>query len=178
MKYAWLLFSFVSFACTLKTADNPEENISSDTATAFVEEGFNANDYQSFLELANYITTESPATDILEVVDSTCAIIVNPTDEQIKNMETEYGDDFATIADDNSFYHSEAYMKLDSSSIKTIATTHHFLRLQGDSETWVLDLRKEGAPEWNLIFFHKNKKPEVVSSIDVTYEKINDYFGN
>lgn len=138
--------------------------------------GFNENDYESYLKLENYLSV-NPSGEI-QTIDSSCAIVVDPTEEQMKKMEVEYGEDFATIADDNAYFLSEAYTRLDSSNIKTVNTNQRFLKLNGKSQTWILDVRKEGAPEWNIILFHKDKTPEILSSIDVTYEKIKDYFEN
>lgn len=174
----FILVGLLGASCTtpraesaLKTSLTQNEVTAKDTIS-----GFNESNYESYLNLENYLAENTSGE--LQMIDSTCAILVDPTEEQIKKMETEYGDDFPTIMDDNVFFMSEAYQRLDSSKIKVVSADQRFLKLMGVSESWVLDVRKEGAPEWNMIFFHKNKKPEVLSSLDVTYEKITDYFGN
>ncbi len=168
-----LLASMVLFQCSPKT-DQPE-SAGIDSATTTSASGFDENNFESYTNLNNYIVEEQNASEI-QLIDSTCVVVINPTAEQIQKMEKEYGDDFATIVDDNSYYQSEAIMKFDSTNIRTVIATKRFLKFQGSKQAWVLDMRKDGAPEWNVILFNVDKKPELTSSIDATYEKIQEYF--
>lgn len=173
------IFFFASLgSCGLKTAETNVGEITGDsTAKVTPESGFDENNYESFLDLNNYLVESPDTPGNVQVIDSSAVIVVNPTEEQIKEMEEKYGEDFYTIADDNSYYQSDATLKLDSLHVKTIYADKRFLKLQGSKQNWIVDLRKEGAPEWNMIFFHADKEPEIVSAIDVTQEKIREYFG-
>ncbi|MFZ6013053.1 MAG: hypothetical protein ACOYXT_22110 [Bacteroidota bacterium] len=134
--------------------------------------------FESKLVLDHYvIDNRDISPDDVQEIDSAAAIIIYPTDEQLRRMENEYGGDFSTIADDNSFYYSNAIGLLDSLKIKTLNAETPYLKLVGDDDQiWFLDIRQEGAPEWNLIFFHPQKKPEIVSVVDLTREKVAKYF--
>lgn len=138
--------------------------------------GFDENNYESFLDLSNYLVDDNTTKADVQIIDSAAVVIINPTEEQIQEMEEKYGEDFFTIADDNSYYQADALMRLDSIKIRTVNAESRYLKLQGDSESWVLDIRKVGAPEWNMILFRRDKKPEIISAIDVTREKITEYF--
>lgn len=176
-KFALFIFTgFFAASCTTPKAESAlKDSLSLNEKTKGDSvNGFNENNYESYLRLENYLSTSISGE--IQTIDSTCAIVVDPTEDQIKKMEIEYGDDFPTIADDNSYFLSEAYLRLDSSHIKTVNANKRFLKLVGKSQTWILDIRKEGAPEWNMIFFHKDKTPEILSSLDATYDKIEDYF--
>ena len=173
MKWLTVLLALMVLQCSPKT-DRPEST-EIDSATTASASGFDENNFESYTNLNNYIVEEKNASDI-QLIDSTCVVVIGPTDEQIQKMEKEYGDDFETIVDDNSYYQSEAIMKFDSTNIRTVAATKRYLKFQGPKQMWVVDIRKDGAPEWNVILFNVDKKPEVSSSIDVTYEKIQEYF--
>jgi hypothetical protein len=115
--------------------------------------------------------------DQLQVIDSTMAVIINPTIEQMADMEEEYGEDFPTVADDAGFYHANAMITLDSLRVKTRIAQKRYLRFQGDGgKTWLVDIRMEGAPEWNIIFFNTKKTPRVIPAIDVDRRVIQQYF--
>ena len=172
-----VIFLVIS-SCGVKTTEGDLANVADSTSTILTVAGFDENNYDSFIELSNYQADNKPDPPDVQVIDSTSVIIINPTEAQVAEMEEKYGEDFYTIADDNSFYQYEAAARLDSLGIKTISAEKDFLQLQGKSEKWILDIRKEGAPEWNMIFFHTGKKPEIVPSIDATHEKIKEYFGN
>lgn len=178
MRNAYILLLMVLLFGACSTSKTESVSIATPDTTMVTSSGFDENKYETLLDLTNYLASESPSDTEVQTIDSTCVIVINPSDEQLATMETEYGEDFYTIADDNSYYQAEASMKLDSFSIKTVQADQRFLKLKGTSETWIIDIRKDGAPEWNMILFHPHKKPEVVSSINVTEEKINTYFGN
>jgi hypothetical protein len=171
-----ILLILVCCSCEVKTVEtNSALTEVGDTLRA----GFDENNYESFLDLENYMVGEEPdAAEQILTVDSTAVVIVNPTDAQRKEMEEKYGEDFHTIADDASFYQSEAMVRLDSAQIRQISlpSEQRYVRLKGIASSWLLDLRKEGAPEWNVIFFDIRKEPEIVSAIDVTTDRIKQFF--
>lgn len=136
------------------------------------------NEYERFMDIDGYsVDSMAVRPDQLQVIDSTMAIIINPTIEQMADMEEEYGEDFPTVADDAGFYHANAVITLDSLQVKTRIAQKRYLKFQGDGgKTWLVDLRMEGAPEWNIIFFHTQKTPRVISAIDVDRRVIQQYF--
>jgi hypothetical protein len=170
-----ILLILVCCSCGVKTVEtNSALTEVGDTLRA----GFDENNYESFLDLENYLVGEEPDAGQILTVDSSAVVIVNPTDAQWKEMEEKYGEDFHTIADDASFYQSEAMMRLDSAQIRQISlpSEQRYVLLKGNGSSWLLDLRKEGAPEWNVIFFDIRKEPEIVSAIDVTTDRIKQFF--
>jgi hypothetical protein len=162
--------------CSVKTTEQPDAAPESTTPDTVA--GFDNRNYESRFALEHYRPMTNPEQNEIQVIDSACAVFVYPTDDQFEKMEDEFGVDLATLADDNSFYDAEAAMKLDSAGIRTVDAEKRFLHFKGATESWLLDIRKEGAPEWNLIFFKTNGKPEIVTSIDVTSERITSYFKN
>jgi hypothetical protein len=170
--FYFVLPGVIFFGCSPKTENAQTLGQDSLKATA---SGFDENNFESYTNLDNYRASGGDTSNI-QLIDSTCAVVINPTEDQLKRMEKEYGDDFATIADDYSFYQSEAILKFDSAHVKIINPQTRLLKLKNPSGTWLLDLRKDGAPEWNIILFSVDKKPEITSAIDVTYEKLNEYY--
>ena len=153
------------------------DTVAADTLTT--KSNFNKNDSTTFFVLTNYLkdsAQEVPRTD-LQVVDSTCAVIIYPTDAQLDILKFETGDKFMEIADAYSYYQGIAIVLLDSIDIGTIEGEKRFITFKGPkSKKWELDVRKEGAPAWNLIFYKTSKDPEIVSITDLSREKILSYF--
>ncbi|HWA32490.1 MAG TPA: hypothetical protein VG737_00090 [Cyclobacteriaceae bacterium] len=127
--------------------------------------------------LESYVHEAVADTTNVETVDYDCAVLVYPTEDQIAAMEKEYGDDFYTVADDAQFYQATAIEKLDSAGItQLVSNSKRYLKFQGNSREWTLDVRKRGAPEWNVIFFKKEKQPKIAYAIDVNSDSIRSYF--
>lgn len=143
------------------------------------ESVFSQSDSQTYYLLKNYIADAEiklPPTD-LQTIDSTCAVIVYPTDEQLKTLQTDLGDNFMQLADTYSYYQGSAIEMLDSIDVGTINAEKPFLNFKGKKRrTWKLDIRKEGAPAWNLIFFNINKEPEIIAVKDLSHDRIMEYF--
>jgi hypothetical protein len=174
-----ILICILATSCTTtKTEVETKDALTADADTAVTaNNGFTDDNPESYTQLQNYLAEAPTSSEDVQEIDSTGVILVDPTDEQITQMEKEYGEeDLATVADDASFYEAEAIQKLDSFKVKTTEATKRFLKFSGNSKTWLLDIRKEGAPEWNLILFNKNKTPEIIPTIDLTHEKIKAYF--
>jgi hypothetical protein len=129
--------------------------------------------------LDNYLVYVHIDTNDLQQIDETVALLVYPSDEQIEEMKKEYGeDDFYTVADDANYYQGTAIGMIDSLGVKTVTAKNKFILFQGKNKksNWTLDIRGKNAPPWNVIFFKMDKKPEIVSTVDLDYEKIKDYF--
>lgn len=127
--------------------------------------------------LENYLAHESPDTTSVQLVTSTCAVLIYPTDDQIDELTRENGDeDFSTIADDSNYYQSVAIDLLDSAGINTVTASRHYVRFIGKHNSWLLNVRKKGGVAWGIILFNKTKSPEIVSAIDLSKEYIGRYF--
>lgn len=141
---------------------------------------FDKTDSSTYYELQNYFKDQAIAIEPAEIqmVDSTCAILIYPTEEQLAQLRAENGDAFQTIASDNIYYHGMAIQMLDSINVETVTANARYINFEGGSpsQSWTLDIRKEGAPPWNLIFFHKTKEPEIVPFVDLSRQKIIEYF--
>jgi hypothetical protein len=154
------------------------KNDSSIKDSSISEARFDKNDSLSYFILSNYVASDEikPAPSEIQAIKSACAVLVYPTDEQIQAMKKEYGDNFDTIAGDNGYYHGLAIEMLDSIDIETVNAEKRFLLFKSKSNSWTLDIRKEGAPAWNLVFFSLQKKPLIVPITDLSHNKIIEYF--
>ncbi|RAV99423.1 hypothetical protein [Pseudochryseolinea flava] len=169
----------LTFACNREKAkDANVDTMAVERDAAVVKSIPNDSTYERFRDFRNYLVTGNVAVEDIQEVNSVCAVVVSPTDEQIKSMIEENGEeDFSTIADDASFYQSEGTLTLDSFGIKTIEAEKRYIRFVGESETWVLDIRQKGAPEWSIIFFDPKKAPQVNSWVDITFDELIAYYG-
>jgi len=133
-------------------------------------------DYDAQFKLENYLA-EQTDTSKVQTIAFDCAVIIYPSPDQIEEMEKAEGEEnFATIADDASFYQSQASQIIDSVGIKTVMANKPFLKFTGSKKNWTLDIRKKNLPAWNLILFNKNKSPLVSPTISLTSEMVRTYF--
>ena len=131
---------------------------------------------ENLFKLENYLVQGKVGGADVQTISTSSVLVVNPTDEQIAEMEKEYGEDFPTIADDASFYQSNAMSVIDSLGINNVTAEKPFALLVGKTSPWTLNLRKKGAPGWMIILFNENKTPQIVPAIDVNREMLNDFF--
>lgn len=174
---SWALLLTLLFSCNSKSATSDTVEDTNDVPALQIPEE-TAQEFDRWYQIQNYIVQGNIPDDSIQVVDAVGVIVINPTDEQIDKMIREYGeDDFYTVADDNSFYQASAMAQLDSFAVHTVMAEKRYLKLAGNGKTWLIDVRPEGAPEWNMIFFDKTQEPKVMSAIDVTPEELASYFG-
>jgi len=135
------------------------------------------------LDFKNYqVLEEGIPTDSIQSIDSTCVIFVWPSNEQLEKMKRSAGseEEFYTGVDDFGFYMSNAARQVDTLGIKVINAERRYLKLKSTDSTRVLDIRKDGAPEWNIIFFSTARNPKVVSFWDIVEDKkhsmVREYF--
>ena len=134
-------------------------------------------DYESLFNLESYLVNNLTDNSTLEIIDIDCAILIYPTVDQINEMkENEGEEDFYIIADDNNWYQAMAIQMVDSVGVRKKSASGQYLRLKGQNKTWDLDIRKNGFPQWNLIFFKRTKEPQIISTVDLTVEQIREYF--
>lgn len=158
---------------TLCGCQNPTQESASTDSTQ-VASGENLS-YDELFNLPNYLTDESISGDV-QSLDSSCAILIYPTEDQIAELKKTEGDEnFETIADDSNFYQGYATSLLDSLGIKTVTAQNNYVRLRG-KQTWTLAIHKKGLPEWNLILFNSSKEPEIIPAINLTVAKAVEYF--
>lgn len=134
-------------------------------------------DYERWFNIENYVAGGNIPLDSIQEVDVTGVIVINPTPAQLKALMEENGESFYTIADDASFYQASAMAQFDSLSVNTIVADKRYLKLKGTEKSWLIDIRQDHAPEWNMIFFDQHKAPKVMPAIDVTPEELLNYFG-
>lgn len=133
-------------------------------------------DYDALFKLETYLANPENDTSLLQVITESVALMITPTEAQVNALEAEYGEDFYTIADDASYYQAMAGMMIDSLGVNSVNASKPFVQFIGASDTFTLDIRKQGLPEWNVIFFNTKKSPEVIPAIELTEEKIRTYF--
>jgi hypothetical protein len=165
-------------ACIFISCSSRESSISEGDSPTTVNETDTASIVdQRFYRIEAYQQTSALDDQDVETIESDCALLISPTEEQIAAMVKEYGEeDFSTIADDNAWYHSSASMLLDSIGVRIIVPSMRYVRLVGSEQSVTLDLRRGGALPWNLIFFNTRKSPEIFSTVDLSAEKVRAYF--
>jgi hypothetical protein len=174
-KISFILLPILLMACArtkdsqTQTSDLPINHVHFQDTTSI---GIN----QLYL-LGSYLYDQPVDTGQVKEIDFNCAVLVYPNDDQIQQMKSEYGEeDFYIIADDNNWYQARSIALLDSANVIKITAEKPFVRFVGNEGNWTLNLRRKGALSWNLIFFNQTKEPEVISTVDLTMEKIRTYF--
>jgi hypothetical protein len=177
MKVIYVFIFTLIVSCTVKKAE-PEAAVADTTDTevdSAVMKG-DIPDYEAMFKLETYVVPPQGDTSLVQEIHESMALIVLPTPAQVEAMEAEYGEDFYTIADDASYYQSIAMQMIDSLQVKTVHASKRFVQFTTEEDTVTLDVRKQGVPEWNIIFFHVKKKPEIIPAIELTEEHIKNYF--
>jgi hypothetical protein len=168
------ILSLVTFKCSTRG-----EKASGNTAIATDSVPAFHQGEQNFLELETYLEPGIVRSDTatLQVIDHTCAAFVFPNDAQIEKMRQLYSEEnFSTIVDDALWYTASTNEILDSMRIDKVDITKQYVTFKDEKKTWKLNIQKKGMPEWNLFFFKKGKSPEVISTADLTPEKVKEYF--
>jgi len=183
MRLLLILLAFTALLACSRTNHYSTDNLADTTAAAdssvlAIDSSAQteaAGDEDRYMNLQSYITQADESKT--QVIDFDCAIMVYPNEAQIKAMEkTMSEEELATVADDYSWYQSQAGQLIDSLHIKTVTAQQTYLTLKGENASWTLNVRKDNLPEWNLIFFKKTKTPQIVSAIDMTLEDVKAYF--
>ena len=168
-----LLFAFILAACTsqFKREESTQDSTVVDSTSA------QSSNTENLFKLDTYLVQGKVNGNDVQTITESAVLVVNPTDEQIEEMNKEYGEeDFYTIADDASFYQANALTLLDSMGVKKIGANKPFALLISETSPYTLNVRRKGAPGWMLILFNKKKSPEIVPAIDVNREMIKSYF--
>lgn len=165
------VLAMLSFSCSVK--ESPSDDVDSLSTTTDTSSVIDPH----FYKIDAYFQTDPVNRSEVEWFESDCALLINPTEEQVTAMIREYGEeDFSTIADDNAWYHSSAAMLLDSIGVRVVTPSKRFVKLTGVEQNWKLDLRRQGALPWNLILFSTKRGPQIFSTVDLSAEAIRGYF--
>ncbi|HWY37665.1 MAG TPA: hypothetical protein VNY73_03835, partial [Bacteroidia bacterium] len=117
--------------------------------------------------LKSYVVPLGKDQDIT-VIKSSCAIFINPSDEQVERMKKENGEeDFATIADDQVYYTSEALNFLKNNKFDCITPDTRFLKFVTPDSEFVFDTRALVSYGWLSILFNSDSLPKIVSPADM-----------
>lgn len=131
-----VIIIFTLLSCS-KTSDKNSGGASTDTLQPAVRDSMNSSaDSVDYLRLESYIVPDQNDTTSCYIIHHNCAVIVNPTDKQIDDMIKLNGeDDFATIADDFSYYQSTAMQMIDSVGVKTESSEKQYIKFIGDKNS-------------------------------------------
>jgi len=88
---------------------------------------FNGVIKQQQIEQQNKIEQQKIVTENTLFVSGVVAVSLNPSDEWLKDMEKNGGDDFYTMADDDTYYLSTAEDFLKTKNIKMVLTDKRYL---------------------------------------------------
>ena len=114
MRLTTAVFFALLLICCARTKDT--NSVQADEGKAELIPDTSAVPVNGLYILENYLTNLAVDTSELEIVDYSCAVLVDPTEEQIRVMRAEYGEeDFYIVADDNSWYKGNATKLLDAS---------------------------------------------------------------
>ncbi len=169
---------FLGFSSCTRTTDNKQPNLTDSSGTQKTDTTQTAElDYNSYFILENYLMSNEVDNSKLQRINSDCAILVYPTDEQVEEMKEKEGEEnFYTGADDSNWYQGQAIHLMDSMGIKQTAASKQFLQFVGEQKTWTIDIRKKNMPAWNLVLFKKTKAPLIIPTVGLTIEQLQDYF--
>jgi hypothetical protein len=177
MKIFFFFARFIFLGLLITSCSRSIDNRTTADTLTFNHADSNKIADQDIFKLESYLTKEEGDTATMQTINFDGAILIYPSDSEMDDMQQKYGeDDFLIIADDSQFYQSEAINNLDSLQIKNISTPKQKLKFIGKNQTWVLDVKKKGLPEWNLILFNTRTTPQVIAPIDATIEKLQGYF--
>lgn len=131
--------------------------------------------FDSFV-LKNYIVPPGKNQDIT-VIKSSCAVFINPSDEQIEQLKKENGEEnFSIIADDQMYYAYEAQNFFKENKIDCLLPTTRYLKFVTPDGDLIIDTRAKVSYGWLSILFNSDSLPKILSPIDMpgTYKT---YFG-
>lgn len=127
------------------------------------------------IALDDFLIDEITDTAVQELSGS-LVMLVQPSDQQLAELSGKYEEEeLSTILDDASFYQSEAAALFDTLNVNYVVSEKRFVRYRNIIREWNLDLEKKYSP-WILIFFHTDRKPEVVLTTELDEAKVKEYF--
>src|SRR5687768_13593579 len=176
MRYIFTLLNLLAFLGCSKEDNSMELGDSS--AVAKVYTAATLDEFKTMYSINTYITAQAEESKT-ETIDFDCAILIYPTDEQIEEMKKTMGDqEFYAVTEESNWYQGRAFDLLDSLHIKKVTANARYLRLKGLNGVWILDIRKQYLPSWNLILFKTVKEPKIVLTAGLTGEQAEEYFGS
>ena len=118
--------------CSNPAKDSSATSTDSLTTEPTTQADISGISHDDFFKLESYLVQSINDTSIVKIIDYDCAIFVDPSEAQAEEMKKKYGEDvFYTVADDNSFYDSQAIDSLNLANIRIISLNKDFLKLKG-----------------------------------------------
>jgi hypothetical protein len=168
-KYLNVLSVFILLLISCNNAPTGSEQ----TGTPGLDTGNDSTD--NSLNIETYFTQPIADSSLISV-ETSCAVFISPTSEEIDELKKAGGEDFYISADDAIYYNAQAQALLDSLQIKIVHTDKKYLKLvKSNKKEIYLDTRASG-PGWQVFFFNPLKEPLVASTADITAEDIQKYF--
>jgi len=151
----------ICFTVILNTACNaPSQSIIHNVKDTTLDTAYNLNTY-----IIDSVPSES-----FEVTD-TLALFVYPDTTELQLMRKEYGDEaFYTVADDNSYYFSEAMQYLKNKKIAVKNPKMRYIKFVSNLGTLYIDTKAKGNIAWTTILFRPDTLPRIISPIDIDVE--------
>ncbi|MBT1701035.1 hypothetical protein KK083_29350 [Fulvivirgaceae bacterium PWU4] len=131
--------------------------------------------YKQMYRLENYLTA---GTDSVQTIDFDCAVIVNPTNEQVGELKKMQGQDFEENAKIDTRHREAARCMIESRGIQTLTATGQFIRFTSKNQTWHLDVQRDMLPDWKLILYKEGNAPLILPGLTLTMEDVDQYFKN
>ncbi|HXB41100.1 MAG TPA: hypothetical protein VNZ49_11200 [Bacteroidia bacterium] len=182
MKYIFLFSIFILFSCSNRNqAESVTENselINNNDVTKIIRKRKAVNDsirkekaddqrYIDAFLLKSYWVPISKDQEIT-VIKSSCAVFINPTDEQIEQMKKEDGEEnFSTIADDQMYYTYEAQNFFKENKIDCLSPATRYLKFVTPDSEFVVDTRAKVSYGWLTILFNSDSLPKILTPIDM-----------
>ncbi len=152
------------------TTNNPDNSAESTTEDSGV-----TDDFSKSFDITNYILKSLPDSNYTSI-SKIASIFISPDSLQIAKMQKEMGEDFSTIADDNSFYFYEAENFIEKKKITILHTNTRYLKFICKDKIIYFDTKAPVTDGWNLIFFRPDSLPKIIATSDVESE-YKSYFG-
>lgn len=171
-------------ACQNKQKENISSTILKDTLTSIStansintsadkEEGWQK--HQQSFRLENFLVSSLPSSDYLTINDN-AAIFIFPDSLQIMGMRERYSEeDFYTIADDNSYYISQARSYCEKKKIKIVDHTNRYIKFVTKTKEIYFDTKAKASLGFMAILFKTDGLPKIINAINIATE-YNHYF--
>lgn len=119
------------------------------------------DEYADREALKTYLTQLKVDNSLIQTIDSSCAVVIEPDEQQLADLRKKGEEIYSVTADDGSYYMGKALEILESLHIRIVGAKKRFLRLKGGKE-WLLDIRKKNLSYWNVILFAPDREPKII----------------
>lgn len=146
-------------------------------------------DFQLIDKTCAVLIEETPAQEAARIVAEETEEKARVEREEKERQEWESqphdsGDYFVSESDgsgyqgDGDFYQMQARDLLKELEIPTVtARSKQYVKLVGsNNKEWAVDVRTNMQPNWTMILFQVNREPVVIEAMDVTKERLKEFF--